>query len=253
MIGGTLCRPGAGGGGFAVGPSFRSGSGDVSIRVVVADDQEIVRDGIRRAPPPSPTSKSSAAADGERPSASAATSARRRADGRPHAWPRRHRGHPAARERQRTPRVLMLTTFDLDEYVYDALGAGASGFLLKDVTAQHLFEAVAIVNAGEALLAPTVTRRLIDEFARLRPQLPVDLSGSASSRRARPRCCGSSPRASPTPRSPSAWSSPRRRSRRTSAASSGSSTFATGVRPSSSLRDRARRPPRRLSLLGLLT
>jgi len=67
------------------------------------------------------------------------------------------------------PRVLILTTFDLDEYVYDALCAGASGFLLKDVTAERLFDAVRVVAAGEALLAPTVTRRLIGEFARLRP------------------------------------------------------------------------------------
>ena len=69
------------------------------------------------------------------------------------------------------PRILMLTTFDLDEHVYDALSAGASGFLLKDVTAERLFDAVRVVAAGEALLAPTVTRRLIDEFARLRPRL----------------------------------------------------------------------------------
>jgi DNA-binding NarL/FixJ family response regulator len=67
------------------------------------------------------------------------------------------------------PRVIILTTFDLDEYVYDALRAGASGFLLKDVTAERLFEAVRVVAAGQALLAPAVTRRLISEFARLRP------------------------------------------------------------------------------------
>ncbi len=67
------------------------------------------------------------------------------------------------------PRVVMLTPFDLDEHVYDALGAGASGFLLKDVTAEGLFDAVRVVAAGEALLAPSVTRRLIDEFARQRP------------------------------------------------------------------------------------
>ncbi len=63
------------------------------------------------------------------------------------------------------PRILILTTFDLDEYVYDALCAGASGFLLKDVTAERLFDAVRVIAAGEALLAPTVTRRLISEFA----------------------------------------------------------------------------------------
>jgi DNA-binding NarL/FixJ family response regulator len=67
------------------------------------------------------------------------------------------------------PRVLILTTFDLDEYVFDALRAGASGFLLKDVTAEHLFEGVRVVAAGDALLAPGVTRRLISEFARIRP------------------------------------------------------------------------------------
>ena len=71
------------------------------------------------------------------------------------------------------PRILILTTFDLDEYVYDALRAGASGFLLKDVTAERLFDAVRVVAAGEALLAPTVTRRLIDQFARQRPARPT--------------------------------------------------------------------------------
>jgi DNA-binding NarL/FixJ family response regulator len=63
------------------------------------------------------------------------------------------------------PRILVLTTFDLDEYVYDALRAGASGFLLKDVTAEQLFEAVRVIAAGDALLAPGITRRLIAEFA----------------------------------------------------------------------------------------
>jgi DNA-binding NarL/FixJ family response regulator len=67
------------------------------------------------------------------------------------------------------PRVLVLTTFDLDVYVYDALQAGASGFLLKDAPPDKLFEAVRVIAAGEALLAPAVTRRLIGEFARLRP------------------------------------------------------------------------------------
>jgi DNA-binding NarL/FixJ family response regulator len=68
------------------------------------------------------------------------------------------------------PRILILTTFDLDEYVYDALRAGASGFLLKDVTAERLFDAVRVIAAGEALLAPTVTRRLISQFTRQRPR-----------------------------------------------------------------------------------
>src|SRR5439155_14124852 len=65
------------------------------------------------------------------------------------------------------PKVLVLTTFDLDDYVYEALRSGASGFLLKDASAGELAEAVRVVAAGDALLAPGVTRRLIAEFARL--------------------------------------------------------------------------------------
>ncbi len=75
-------------------------------------------------------------------------------------------------------RVLMLTTFDLDEYVYDALRAGASGFLLKDVPAEQLVDGIRVVAEGDALLAPSVTKRLIHEFARSAPagrQLPPAL------------------------------------------------------------------------------
>ena len=71
------------------------------------------------------------------------------------------------------PRVLMLTTFDLDEYVYEALRAGASGFLLKDATAAELIHAVRVIAAGDALLAPSVTRRLIADFARQPPPGPA--------------------------------------------------------------------------------
>ncbi|ROT29296.1 response regulator transcription factor [Micromonospora sp. HM5-17] len=71
-------------------------------------------------------------------------------------------GNRPDRER---PRVLILTTFDLDDYVYEALRAGASGFLLKDAPAAELVHAVRVVAAGDALLAPAVTRRLIAEFA----------------------------------------------------------------------------------------
>ncbi len=69
-------------------------------------------------------------------------------------------------------RVLILTTFDLDEYVFEALRAGASGFLLKDVQPAQLVDAVRVVARGEALLAPTVTRRLLDRFARSLPGPP---------------------------------------------------------------------------------
>ena len=66
------------------------------------------------------------------------------------------------------PRVLILTTFDVDEYVYEALSAGASGFLLKDASGADLIAAVRVVAGGDALLAPSVTRRLIGDFARRR-------------------------------------------------------------------------------------
>jgi DNA-binding NarL/FixJ family response regulator len=69
----------------------------------------------------------------------------------------------------RPARVLILTTFDLDDYVYEALRAGASGFLLKDRPSEELVAAVRVIAAGEALLAPSVTRRLIEEFARRAP------------------------------------------------------------------------------------
>ncbi len=73
-----------------------------------------------------------------------------------------------AHNREPSPRVLILTTFDLDEYVYDALRAGASGFLLKDVPPDQLAAGVRMVGDGDALLAPSITRRLIEEFAATR-------------------------------------------------------------------------------------
>lgn len=66
-----------------------------------------------------------------------------------------------------TPKVIILTTYDTDEYVVEALRAGASGFLLKDVPAEDLVEAVRVVHRGDAVVAPNVTRRLLDKFARL--------------------------------------------------------------------------------------
>jgi DNA-binding NarL/FixJ family response regulator len=82
---------------------------------------------------------------------------------------------------QSSPRVLILTTFDLDEYVYEALRAGASGFLLKDAGREELIHAVRVVAAGEALLSPTITRRLIEDYARRprahdRPDALTDLT-----------------------------------------------------------------------------
>ena len=74
-------------------------------------------------------------------------------------------------------RVLMLTTFDLNEYVYEALRAGASGFLLKDVPPEQLAEGIRIVAGGEALLAPSITKRLISEFAHAAPPEPEEPKG----------------------------------------------------------------------------
>ena len=78
------------------------------------------------------------------------------------------------------PKVVVLTTFDLDQYVYAALAAGASGFLLKEVAAERLFDAVRVVAAGQALLAPSVTVRLIAEFARLQPRPPAEAGALAA-------------------------------------------------------------------------
>jgi DNA-binding NarL/FixJ family response regulator len=143
----------------------------VTIRLVVADDHEVVRSGFAGLLATQPDfAVVGVAADG----AGAVRVARAEAadvvlmdirmpgtDGI-EATRQLTGGGPAG------PRVLILTTFDLDEYVYDALRAGASGFLLKDVTAERLFDAVRVVAAGEALLAPAITRRLIDEFAAMR-------------------------------------------------------------------------------------
>ncbi len=77
------------------------------------------------------------------------------------------------------PRVLMLTTFDMNEYVYEAMKSGASGFLLKDVRPEQLADAVRTVAAGDALLAPAITRRLVEEFVRRPPpgqKAPTELA-----------------------------------------------------------------------------
>jgi DNA-binding NarL/FixJ family response regulator len=75
-----------------------------------------------------------------------------------------------------TSRVVILTTYDLDEYVFDALRAGASGFVLKDAPADQLINAVRVVAAGDALLAPSITRRLVEEFARRPPRSELPLA-----------------------------------------------------------------------------
>jgi DNA-binding NarL/FixJ family response regulator len=82
----------------------------------------------------------------------------------------------AALGRSESSRVIILTTFELDEYVYEALRAGASGFLLKRAPAADLVAGIRIVAAGDALLAPSVTRRLIDQFAQRAPPSESDVA-----------------------------------------------------------------------------
>jgi DNA-binding NarL/FixJ family response regulator len=89
-------------------------------------------------------------------------------------------GYEASKAATRAPRVIVLTTFDVDEYVYAALRSGACGFLLKDVTPEQLIAAVRTVSAGDALLAPTITRRLVERFARPAPSPSGDADAIAT-------------------------------------------------------------------------
>ncbi|MGB8944632.1 MAG: response regulator transcription factor [Streptomyces sp.] len=141
----------------------------MSIRVAVADDQELVRSGFSMILEAQPDIEVVAeAGDG----AEAVAAVRRHApdvillDIRMPGMD----GIEAARQvcAQSSCRVVMLTTFDLDEYVYEALYAGASGFLLKDVRRDDLVHAVRVVAAGDSLLAPSVTRRLVADVVRRR-------------------------------------------------------------------------------------
>ena len=141
------------------------------IRVVVADDQALVRGGFRLILQTQPDIEVvGEAADGREAVA-------RTREMRPDVVLMDIRmpgmdGLEATRRlmtTQNPPRVLMLTTFDLDEYVYDALRAGASGFLLKDVRPEQLADAVRAVATGDTLLAPAITRRLVEQYLRRPP------------------------------------------------------------------------------------
>lgn len=148
------------------------------IRVVVADDQELVRSGFGMILDAQPDITVVA----EVPDGAAAVAAAR--EHRPHVvlmdvrMPRMD-GIEATRLvcEQTSSRVVMLTTFDHDEYVYDALRAGAGGFLLKDVRRDDLVHAVRVVAAGEALLAPSVTRRLITRMVAAQRDAPTEQDG----------------------------------------------------------------------------
>jgi DNA-binding NarL/FixJ family response regulator len=151
----------------------------VTTRVVIADDQALVRTGFRMILTARGIEVVGEAADG----AEAVDAVRRLhpdvvlMDIRMPTMD----GLEATRRILSTPtecRVLILTTFDLDQYVYAALAAGASGFLLKDVTPEHLAAAVRLVTTGDALLSPSITRRLVERFATptTQPALHRDLS-----------------------------------------------------------------------------
>ena len=142
-------------------------------RVVIADDQALVRTGFAMILEAAGISVVAQSADGDQ--AVAAVRAHRpdavlmdirmpNMDGL-EATRRIVAGHPTTTGGEPT-RIIILTTFDLDQYVYAALAAGASAFLLKDVTPDHLVSAVRLVRDGDALLAPAITRRLVARFAR---------------------------------------------------------------------------------------
>ena len=145
----------------------------MSVRVVIADDQELVRTGFRMILDAEPDIEIVGEATNGREAIALARELRPNAILMDIRMPEMD-GIEATRrvvaaDGDPPTRVLMLTTFDLDEYVFDALRAGASGFLLKDVPAAQLAAGVRMVAAGDALLAPTITRRLIEEFAASAP------------------------------------------------------------------------------------
>jgi DNA-binding NarL/FixJ family response regulator len=140
----------------------------MTIRVLIADDQELVRTGFRVIVDAEPDLEVVAEASDGRETVEAVRTRRPDIVLMDIRMPNVD-GIEATRliaAEPRPPRILILTTFDLDEYVYEALRAGASGFMLKDAGAGELLHAVRVIAAGEALLAPTVTRRLIEDFTR---------------------------------------------------------------------------------------
>ena len=154
----------------------------MTIRILIVDDQDLVRTGFRLFLQTQEASRSSARrATARRRSPRPRAAARRRPDGHPDAAHGRRRGDARLRGAiEPPPRVLVLTTFDLDEYVFGALRAGAAGFLLKDAPRERLVEAIRVVHGGEALLSPSITRRLIEDFAARSD--PLEPAGGAARR-----------------------------------------------------------------------
>jgi DNA-binding NarL/FixJ family response regulator len=140
----------------------------VTIRVLIADDQELVRTGFRAILNAEPDLEVVGEARDGNEVIQAARTLRPQVVLMDIRMPNLD-GIQATRRitaGDGSPRVLILTTFDLDEYVYDALRAGASGFLLKDAAADDLLQAIRVIASGEALLAPSITRRLIEDYTR---------------------------------------------------------------------------------------
>jgi DNA-binding NarL/FixJ family response regulator len=151
----------------------------VTIRVLIADDQELVRTGLRLVLQAYEDIDVVAEASDGRQAWELAEELRPDVVLMDIRMPRMDGIEATARlsaaALDPAPRVLMLTTFDLDEYVFGALRAGAAGFVLKDASRERLVDAIRVVNAGEALLSPSITRRLIEEFAsRTDPLRPPD-------------------------------------------------------------------------------
>jgi len=142
------------------------------IRVLIADDQELVRTGFRVILNAEPDIEVVGEAGDGREAIEAAAALRPDVVLMDIRMPNLD-GIEATRRiaaAPGSPRVLILTTFDLDEYVYEALRAGASGFLLKDAGADELLRAVRVIAGGEALLGPSITRRLIEDYAQRPPR-----------------------------------------------------------------------------------
>jgi DNA-binding NarL/FixJ family response regulator len=144
----------------------------MTIRVLIADDQELVRTGFRVIVGAEPDMEVVAEAGDGRQTIEAVTKHRPDVVLMDIRMPNLD-GIEATRQiagsQARPPRILILTTFDLDEYVYEALRAGASGFLLKDAGANELLHAIRVIASGDALLSPAITRKLIEDFARRPP------------------------------------------------------------------------------------
>jgi len=144
-----------------------TGVADDPITVVVADDQAMVRAGFRRLLEAEPDVDVVAEAADGREAVELVTRLKPQIALLDIRMPNMDGIEATRRITAKTPtRVVILTTFDLDEYVYDGLRGGASGFLLKDAPAEQMLDAIRAVAAGDALIAPSVTRRLLSEFVR---------------------------------------------------------------------------------------